>query len=135
MVAVATEKGQHAIARMLENVYIDDCNYSTTTEEELREIEEKLTNFMHENGFITKAPTYKGTRGPPELSNSGFINTAIILQKSEYSRSDSKEEDGDEDLETKQARLNAEMEARIRAINAGRPVSVLYQVPKMPLYN
>ena len=67
MVAVAREKGQHTIARMLENVHIDDYNYSVTTEEELREIEENLPGFMHENGLITKALTRKGTRDPPGL--------------------------------------------------------------------
>ena len=92
MIAVATEKAQHAIARLLENVYIDDCSFFVTTEDELREIEENLPDFLHENGLINQASTCKGTRGPPGTLNSGFINTTIILQKSEYSLSISVEE-------------------------------------------
>ena len=42
---VATEKEQHVIARMLENVYIDDYSFSVITEDELREIQEKLLTF------------------------------------------------------------------------------------------
>ena len=81
MVVVATEKGQHAIARMSENAYTDDCSFSTTTEEELKEVKGSLPGFLHETGLITRAPTYKDTRGSPGLSHSGFINTTFILQK------------------------------------------------------
>ena len=98
MVAIATEKGQHAISRMLENVYLDDCNFSATKEEELKEVKENLPGFLHETGLIFKAPTYKDTRDSPGLSNSGFINTTIILQRSEYKRSDNEEEDSGEDI-------------------------------------
>ena len=62
MVAVAIQRGQETIARMLENVYIDDCNYPVTTEEELREIEEELPGFMHENGFTIKQSGIKYAR-------------------------------------------------------------------------
>ena len=55
MVAVAIQRGQHTIAKMLENAYRDDCNYSVTTEEELKEIKEELPGFMHEHGFPIKA--------------------------------------------------------------------------------
>ena len=53
---------------------------------------------MHENGFTIKTPTCKGTQDPRELSISGFINTTIILQKSEHSESDNVEEDSDEEI-------------------------------------
>ena len=75
MVAVATEKEQHTIARLVENVYIDDCSFSVTTEDELREIEENLPDFLHTNGLIAQATTCEGTRKTIELSSSGLINT------------------------------------------------------------
>ena len=54
MVAVVIQQGQHTIARMLENVYIDDCNYPVTTEGKLRDIKEELQGFMHETDFLSK---------------------------------------------------------------------------------
>ena len=59
-----------------------------------------LPGFLHETGLIAKAPIYKDTQDLTGLSHSGFINTRIILQRSEYNRSDNKEEDssGDDPL-------------------------------------
>ena len=76
---------------MLENVYIDDCNYPVTTGEELREIKEELPGFMHEHGFPIKALACTGEKASQELSDNRFINTTNILQESEKrinSRSD-----------------------------------------------
>ena len=92
---------------MLENVYIDDCNNSPTTEEELREVKENLPGFLHETGLITKAHTYEDTRDSPGLSHSSFINTTFILQKSEYKRSDNEEEESDEDINDDPVSSNA----------------------------
>ena len=57
-----------------------------------------LPGFLHETGLIAKAPIYKDTQDLTGLSHSGFINTRIILQRSEYNRSDNKERDSDEDI-------------------------------------
>ena len=51
MVAFAKERGLYAIAKMLESAYVDDCNSSVTTLEELKEIKEKMPEFMREHGF------------------------------------------------------------------------------------
>ena len=107
MVAVATERGQHAIARMLENVYMYDCNYSITTEEELREIEENLPDFLHANGLLARATTCEGTPKKLELSSSGFINTTSILQKAEHSRLNNTDEDNDEYIKDDPSSNNA----------------------------
>ena len=96
MVAVAIQREQHTIARKLENIYIDDCNYSATTEEELREIKKELPLFIHEHEFPVKALTCTGKQDSRELSSQGFINTTIILQESEYRIPDTIEEDSEE---------------------------------------
>ena len=62
MVAVAIQRGQHAIAKMLENAYRDDCNYPVTTGEQLREIKEELSGFMHEHGYPIKTLTCTGKK-------------------------------------------------------------------------
>ena len=62
MVAVAEQWGQHTIAKMLENAYRDDCNYSVTTGEELKEIKEELPGFMHKHGFPNKALVCTGEK-------------------------------------------------------------------------
>ena len=41
MVAFAKERGLNAIAKVLESAYVDDCNSSVTTLEELEEIKKK----------------------------------------------------------------------------------------------
>ena len=80
IVAVAIQRGQHAIAKMLENAYRDDCNYPVTTEEELREFKEELPGFMHEHGFPIKALACTGKKAPQELSDYRFINTTNIYK-------------------------------------------------------
>ena len=82
MIAIARERGLHAIAKMLESAYVDDCNYSVTTIEELKEIRENMPEFMHEHGFPIKALACTGEKAPQELSDNGFINTTNILQES-----------------------------------------------------
>ena len=66
---------------ILDNIYIDVCSFSATTEDELREIKAILPDVLHTNGLIDKATTCENTRDPLELSSSGFINTTSILQK------------------------------------------------------
>ena len=61
---------------MLESAYVDDCNCSVATVEELKEIEEKMPQFMREHGFSIKALACTGEAAPQELSDTGFINTA-----------------------------------------------------------
>ena len=41
MIAIAKERGLDAIAKMLESAYVDYCNFSVTTLEELKEIQEE----------------------------------------------------------------------------------------------
>ena len=76
MVTFAKERGLHAIAKMLESAYVDDCNSSVTTLEELKEIKEKMPEFMKEHGFPIKALAWTGETAPEELTDNGLINTA-----------------------------------------------------------
>ena len=46
MIEFAKEKGLHNIARVLESAYVDDCNSSVSTLEELEEIKQKMPRFM-----------------------------------------------------------------------------------------
>ena len=94
---------------MLENVYIDDCSFSVTTEDELREIKANLPDFLHTNGLIAQATTCEGTRKPLELSSSGFINTTSILEKAEHSRIDNTDGDNDEYIKDDHFSNNAPM--------------------------
>ena len=75
MVCIARQRGHRAIAKMLESAYRDDCNYSVTAVEELKEIKEKMPEFMHEHGFPIKALACTGETAPQELSDTRFINT------------------------------------------------------------
>ena len=76
MVAIAKERGLDAIAKMLESAYVDDCNSSVTTLEELKEIKEKMPEFMREHRFPIKALLWTGETALGELTDNGFINTA-----------------------------------------------------------
>ena len=69
MIAIARQRGLHAIAKMLESAYADDCNCLVTTVEELKEIREKMPEFMREHGFPIKALACTGKKAPPELSD------------------------------------------------------------------
>ena len=86
MVAIAKEQGLDAIAKMLESAYVDDCNCSVTTLEELKEIKEKMPEFMREHGFPIKALAWTGETAPQELTDNGLINTAGYTRRSESSR-------------------------------------------------
>ena len=76
MVAFAKERGLNAIAKVLESAYVDDCNSSVTTLEELKEIKEEMPDFMKEHGFPIKALAWTGESAPEELTDNGLINTA-----------------------------------------------------------
>ena len=55
MVAFARERGLNTIAKVLKKAYVDDCNSSVTTLEELEEVKQEMPNFMSEHGFPIKA--------------------------------------------------------------------------------
>ena len=76
MIAIATQRELHTIAKVLESAYVDDCNCSVATVQELKEIKEHMPQFMQEHGFPTKALACTGEAAPQELSDTGFINTA-----------------------------------------------------------
>ena len=76
MVAFAREKGLNTIAKVLESAYVDDCNSSVTTLEELEEVKQEMPNFMSEHGFPIKALAWSGEDAPEELTDNGFINRA-----------------------------------------------------------
>ena len=61
---------------MLESAYVDDCNCSVTTLEELNKIKEKMPEFMREHGFPIKTLAWTGETAPQELTDNGLINTA-----------------------------------------------------------
>ena len=60
MVEFAREKGLHTIAKVLESAYVDDCNSSVSTLEELKEIKQEMPRFMSEHGFPIKALAWSG---------------------------------------------------------------------------
>ena len=76
MIAIAKERGLDTIAKMLESAYVDDCNCSVTTLEELKEIKEKIPEFMREHGFPIKTIAWTGETARQEVTDSGPINTA-----------------------------------------------------------
>ena len=64
MVMFAKERGLYAIAKVLESAYVDDCNSSVTTLEELKEIKEGMPEFMKEHGFPIKALAWTWETAP-----------------------------------------------------------------------
>ena len=70
------ERGLNTIAKLLRVAYVDDCNCSFQTEEEVRELKDNLPKFMKEHGFPIKAMACSGEEVPDELSDKGMINTA-----------------------------------------------------------
>ena len=64
------------IARVLESAYVEDCNSSVSTLEDLEEIKQKMPGFMNNHGIPIKALAWTGEKAPEELTANGFINTA-----------------------------------------------------------
>ena len=64
------------VAKVLESAYVDDCNSSVATREELEEIKQKMPDFMSNHGMPIKALAWTGEEAPEELSVDGLINTA-----------------------------------------------------------
>ena len=69
MIAFAKERGLHAIAKVLDSAYVDDCNSFVKTTEELTEIKEKMPDFMKEHGFLIRALAWTGEEAPEELTD------------------------------------------------------------------
>ena len=63
------------IARVLESAYVEDCNSSVSTLEDLEEIKQKMPGFMNNHGIPIKALAWTGEKAPEELTSNGFINT------------------------------------------------------------
>ena len=76
LIEFAKEKGLESIARVLESAYVDDCNSSVATQEELDEIKQRMPEFMNSHGMPIKALAWTGEEAPEELSADGLINTA-----------------------------------------------------------
>ena len=70
------EKGLRNIAKVLESAYVDDCNSSVATLEELEEIKQMMPKFMSGHGMPIKALAWTGEKAPEELSADGLINAA-----------------------------------------------------------
>ena len=70
------EKGLKNIAKVLESAYVDDCNSSVGTLEELEEIRQMMPKFMSSHGMPIKALAWTGEKAPEELSADGLINAA-----------------------------------------------------------
>ena len=64
------------VAKVLESAYVDDCNSSIGTLEELEEIKQMMPNFMSSHGMPIKALAWTGEKAPGELSADGLINVA-----------------------------------------------------------
>merc|ERR1711873_385666 len=62
LIEFAREMGLENVAKVLESAYVDDCNSSVATEEELEEIKKEMPGFM--------------VAARDELSADGMINTA-----------------------------------------------------------
>ena len=76
LIEFAREKGLENIAKVLESAYVDDCNSSVATQEELDEIKQRMPEFMNSHGMPIKALAWTGEEAPEELSADGLINTA-----------------------------------------------------------
>ena len=76
LIEFAKEKGLENVAKVLESAYVDDCNSSVATREELEEIKQKMPDFMSSHGMPIKALAWTGEEAPEELSANGLINTA-----------------------------------------------------------
>ena len=76
LIEFAREKGLENVAKVLESAYVDDCNSSVATREELEEIKQKMPDFMSNHGMPIKALAWTGEEAPEELSANGLINTA-----------------------------------------------------------
>ena len=76
LIEFAKEKGLYNIARVLESAYVDDCNSSVSTLEDLEEIKQKMPRFMSDHRMPIKALAWTGEKAPEELTTNGFINTA-----------------------------------------------------------
>ena len=76
LIEFAREKGLENIAKVLESAFVDDCNSSVATQEELDEIKQRMPEFMNSHGMPIKALAWTGEEAPEELSADGLINTA-----------------------------------------------------------
>ena len=76
MIAIAESRGLKTVAKLLRAAYVDDCNCSFETEEEVKELKENLHGFMKEHGFPIKAMACSGEESPEELSDQETINIA-----------------------------------------------------------
>ena len=76
LITFAKEKGLKNIAKVLESAYVDDCNSSVATLEELEEIKQMMPKFMSGHGMPIKALASTGENTPEELSADGLINAA-----------------------------------------------------------
>ena len=72
LIEFAREKGLENIAKVLESVYVDDCNSSVATQEELDEIKQRMPEFMNSHGMPIKALAWTGEEAQEELSADGF---------------------------------------------------------------
>ena len=86
LIGFAKEKGLGSIAKVLESAYVDDCNSSVATQEELEEIKQMMPEFMAKHGMPIKALAWTGEKAPEELSADGLINTAGYSWNSDTDR-------------------------------------------------
>ena len=71
LITFAREKGLKNVAKVLESAYVDDCNSSIGTLEELEEIRQMMPEFMSSHGMPIKALAWTGEKAPEELSADG----------------------------------------------------------------
>ena len=76
LIEFARELGLENVAKVLESAYVDDCNSSVATKEQLEEIKREMPRFMVDHGMPIKALAWTGEKAPDELSADGRINTA-----------------------------------------------------------
>ena len=76
LIEFAKELGHENVAKVLESAYVDDCNSSVATKEQLEEIKREMPRFMVDHGMPIKALAWTGEKAPDELSADGRINNA-----------------------------------------------------------
>ena len=76
----AKEKGLENVAKVLESAYVDDCNSSVATQEELEEIKQKMPEFMSSHGMPIKALAWTGEKAPEELTDKGLMQAIVGIR-------------------------------------------------------
>ena len=76
IIALAQEGDLAGIVHILESAYVDDCNGSLGTAQEITTLKQEMPIFMFKYGFPIKALACTGERALVELTDTTTINVA-----------------------------------------------------------